>query len=675
MKSFLKMLGVGGKIGLAVDVISVIGILFPTLDYPERLVLAGILLLSVLLTLRSWIEGNRKIQRSVRQHKHKWNKGDYHFTSRLSDFTGRMDEMAALRTFVFGKSDVGKNFSWWLVSGEAESGKSRLCLELCREIDKRLDWQVRSIFIPPGEFSAAELQPEEHKNTLIVIDQVERHYSAILQFLKELAEKDNQEHWKKRVRVLLIQRPDGSIWEEENWYGVDHNTIDAKKYAKYDALEIPKLKPDAYKKIMRSFAANRYRCSLGKGQEGDLYNWLKNMDSEASPTIAMLFAGSFVREGPAIQYLSKDRVLHKCLDESYEAEGAYLQDILKKGRYTHALCEKDEAGIVYEHLCDAVWNFVLLSVMCGGLEKSDFANDKTVQKYIADSELRDEFVNWLWKHDAKNHLFLEPNVIGEYIIFRRLMDMEPKKAQAVWDAAWERNAEAMRAFLMHSMVNHADMRHQLAQKLFEAQTGKPLDAPTFWFGGKAWLILDVRKGKALLLAKNVLLQRAYNDVREPTTWAECSLHKWLNDEDGEFFKQFNKSCIVQTPVDEQTIDYFFLMTHEELKPYFTWWRQSSETYIEQFTYFIDEYGEKQEASQEYKKRWVALQKEWTYGSNDLILQYDGKPSWWWLRSPGHSPSRAAGVSGDGNVNLGGYSVDDSSSGVRPALWLNLESGI
>ncbi|MDR0883262.1 MAG: DUF6273 domain-containing protein [Oscillospiraceae bacterium] len=41
--------------------------------------------------------------------------------------------------------------------------------------------------------------------------------------------------------------------------------------------------------------------------------------------------------------------------------------------------------------------------------------------------------------------------------------------------------------------------------------------------------------------------------------------------------------------------------------------------------------------------------------------------WWWLRSPGINPHNAANVNDDGNVNLNGNNVNNSSGGVRPAL--------
>jgi len=63
--------------------------------------------------------------------------------------------------------------------------------------------------------------------------------------------------------------------------------------------------------------------------------------------------------------------------------------------------------------------------------------------------------------------------------------------------------------------------------------------------------------------------------------------------------------------------------------------------------------------------------EWLYEPDDRLIACDKRRgSWWWLRSPGGSPYRAAGVITGGSVDLGGYTVYDEL-GVRPALWLNL----
>ena len=51
----------------------------------------------------------------------------------------------------------------------------------------------------------------------------------------------------------------------------------------------------------------------------------------------------------------------------------------------------------------------------------------------------------------------------------------------------------------------------------------------------------------------------------------------------------------------------------------------------------------------------------------------GGTCWWWLRSPGYNQDFAACVCNDGDVYEHGYYVGNDGHGVRPALWIDLES--
>ena len=61
-------------------------------------------------------------------------------------------------------------------------------------------------------------------------------------------------------------------------------------------------------------------------------------------------------------------------------------------------------------------------------------------------------------------------------------------------------------------------------------------------------------------------------------------------------------------------------------------------------------------------------------TNSVYQTADGAAAgWWWLRSPGGAQHGAAYISRDGALDSKGVNVDNAS--VRPALWVNLESGI
>ncbi|MDR3345241.1 MAG: DUF6273 domain-containing protein [Oscillospiraceae bacterium] len=177
------------------------------------------------------------------------------------------------------------------------------------------------------------------------------------------------------------------------------------------------------------------------------------------------------------------------------------------------------------------------------------------------------------------------------------------------------------------------------------------------FGEYDWQVLDVQDGKALLITKNIIEQLAYNTEYADVTWAICSLRSYLN---GTFYNSFSstdRARIASTTLSNpdnpwsgndggnDTQDKIFLLSFEELFRYFGNGNVPSQPAFP----YTDDYD------------------------NFRIAKFDNSASRWWLRSPGLDPYIAAGVDGDGIVDLIGRTVYDSSSGVRPALWLNLES--
>ena len=187
---------------------------------------------------------------------------------------------------------------------------------------------------------------------------------------------------------------------------------------------------------------------------------------------------------------------------------------------------------------------------------------------------------------------------------------------------------------------------------------------TMEFGGYEWVVLDLQGSKALLLSKDIIECRAYHDKYQSVTWKKSGIRKYLN---GEFYNRFSageRALIAETRViniDNQwygtsggndTNDMIFLLSLEEVTRYFG--DIGKLTGAKHRGYWLsDEYNEKRIA----------------YRSISCKL----RSLYWWLRSPGNYSILAASVWNDGYVDVTGDSVDDNNGGVRPALWLNLES--
>ncbi|MCL2234991.1 MAG: DUF6273 domain-containing protein [Defluviitaleaceae bacterium] len=160
------------------------------------------------------------------------------------------------------------------------------------------------------------------------------------------------------------------------------------------------------------------------------------------------------------------------------------------------------------------------------------------------------------------------------------------------------------------------------------------------FGRFDWRVLMLVKGnRALLISNQILEKRAYHGDFEATTraersitWEKSALRQYLNGRFLEGFDKKERSRIVATrnvtAGSEDTNDYVFLLSLEEAR-----------TTIK--------------------------------GNPDRSADYEGKPSTWWLRSPGRDQNRAIMVYGDGHIYVRGTNVKDNDGGVRPVLWINL----
>jgi len=183
------------------------------------------------------------------------------------------------------------------------------------------------------------------------------------------------------------------------------------------------------------------------------------------------------------------------------------------------------------------------------------------------------------------------------------------------------------------------------------------------FGGQDWRVLEATDDKLLILSNRILEYREYHNSFTSITWAESDIRRYLN---GVFldntFSENEKSQIAETSVENNdnpwfnaygganTTDRIFLLSLEEVVRYFGDSGQLNSRPSEN-AYWIED----------------------RYNTARIARNRNGEALWWWLRSPGGNSNSAAGVGPDGGVGVGGNDVSGSNGGVRPALWLNLES--
>ena len=182
---------------------------------------------------------------------------------------------------------------------------------------------------------------------------------------------------------------------------------------------------------------------------------------------------------------------------------------------------------------------------------------------------------------------------------------------------------------------------------------------TISFGGYDWRVLDVQDGKALLLSDKAIETRAYHRTYGVLTWAECDLRNYLN---GEFYDSLgeDRARIATTEIRTRsnpwyginggasTDDKIFLLSIEEVVKYF---------------------GDSGQLKNRPDDTWRISDE---YDPARVITGECGKALSWWLRSPGCMSANAVHVGRDGHVCIQGLIVSCPTTGVRTALWLNLQ---
>lgn len=169
-----------------------------------------------------------------------------------------------------------------------------------------------------------------------------------------------------------------------------------------------------------------------------------------------------------------------------------------------------------------------------------------------------------------------------------------------------------------------------------------------------WLVLDVKEEKALVISKYSLDCKVYGGWVD-ITWEESPLREWLNDD-------FINSAF---DVDEQKLIQTMTITADKNPQYDT--DPGNDTQDKVFLLSINEAN----------KYFADDSERWCQATEYAIAagaEVNGiNCCHWWLRSPGAAQALVAEVSSFGDIALGGLNPDCIFNGVRPALWIDLNS--
>ena len=129
-----------------------------------------------------------------------------------------------------------------------------------------------------------------------------------------------------------------------------------------------------------------------------------------------------------------------------------------------------------------------------------------------------------------------------------------------------------------------------------------------------WIVLEETNGTALLLCRDSLGRKQYNEISQKTSWEESSVCKYLN---GDFLhKCFTKK-------------------------------------------------------EGFKVRLLTVKEAEKYLKKDLtcfnLFDKDRRPVWWWLRDSGVDEIHAAFVEPEGRINKEGFGVATAHPELRPVI--------
>ena len=175
-----------------------------------------------------------------------------------------------------------------------------------------------------------------------------------------------------------------------------------------------------------------------------------------------------------------------------------------------------------------------------------------------------------------------------------------------------------------------------------------------------WIVLAREGDSALLLSKYGLDAKSYNEEDVDVTWEQSDVRSWLNSSfmDTAFTGE-EQGAILKTEVDNSQA--------EGNSEYSTTGGNNTEDRV-----FLLSYKEAFEDYFSSDKERICMPTDYAV-QNGTWTRGDTGACWWWLRSPGDYQRCAAGVHSDGSP---GYNyVYYGICCVRPALWINLESGI
>jgi tetratricopeptide (TPR) repeat protein len=336
---------------------------------------------------------------------------------------GRAVESGELKDFL----DSDAPFSWWLWTGPAGVGKSRLAAELCRSAGP--EW--RAGFLREGDQSVLgdlrTLRP-----TLVVVDYASQRSAWLSEALAQLSRRKLG----AKVRVLILERQASGLW----WDTVQrpHRMAESAEIAAtMYALprELPGLNREDSREVIFSMATQLGRPDLTSTQVEDIADRANELDPENRPLFFQLSTIDWLDAQGASA--GRDKALRRLISRSFSA-------------MTTCIGDTQSAALAR--------NVQVLATSLGGLDVEAYAEFIQVSE-VPNSLLPDIFRDFgsITLDDLLRGV--RPDIVGELFVLDEIAaaDAATRLAtQLLLGQASLANPDAYRAFVERTAADHSE---------------------------------------------------------------------------------------------------------------------------------------------------------------------------------------------------------------------------
>lgn len=365
-----------------------------------------------------------------------------HYCSRRVTLVGRENELERLHKFLEPAGDGQRDIRWWLWTGAAGTGKSRLALELCLQAIQRGYragfWRRKDPFSDWGKWKV-------NQPTLVVIDYVAERPEQVREAIIRLYE--NPQNLSRPLRLLLLERTADE--ERDPWYRefasrastTEWRALESSRHDQPVKCEPLNDENDLWKIFEDVFAD--YEFSAPREQVMPLY---RELDPEGRPLFAAAAAEAICwgRDVERIRNWSKADLVKSVIDRE--------------------VARWREVGVDEAHINALV--YATISRGCSAAELKELKDEgRCVPEEIDGSWLR-LMSAYTSARDELDVLAIEPDMLGEWLYLERLMgrntlaDRIPrdsdKETKALLVAAFARHRNEASQFVIRSLLDFPD---------------------------------------------------------------------------------------------------------------------------------------------------------------------------------------------------------------------------